>query len=155
MFHACFPALLFIVFGTHKDNFKLWAKKFNVEDYFKSTESSTGGSLYEWTIVKQNEKIKKLGVTKSDSTIVSKRFSYTNIYPHLGTFLNSSATPTATSFSQYGRVELNQPGKQARPQLQSRASSSLIDKHRRCHIEEISALGIRWVFERQPLTHAH
>ena len=62
--HLLFPLLLFVVFGTHKDNTKLWLKKFGMEHMITRNESSSGGSSYEWTIVRQNQKIQKLGVKK-------------------------------------------------------------------------------------------
>jgi hypothetical protein len=62
--HAAFPLLVFFVFGTHKDNVKLWAKKFQVEDYLKSSESMAGGSSYAWTIANENQKLQKFGISK-------------------------------------------------------------------------------------------
>jgi hypothetical protein len=32
--HIAFPALLFVVFGTHKDNLKLWLKKLGLKQNF-------------------------------------------------------------------------------------------------------------------------
>lgn len=61
--HLSFPILLFFVFGTHKDNLKLWLKKFGMEHLIQN-ETSTGGSSYDWTIVRQNQKLQKLGVKK-------------------------------------------------------------------------------------------
>ena len=61
--HSAFPLLLFIVFGTHKDNIKLWLKKLHLEHLIPA-ETSSGGSSYDWTIVQQNQKLQKLGVRK-------------------------------------------------------------------------------------------
>jgi hypothetical protein len=61
--HLAFPTLLFVVFGTHKDNLNLWLKKMGLESFVQS-ETSAGGSSYDWTIVKQNQKLQKLGVKK-------------------------------------------------------------------------------------------
>jgi hypothetical protein len=61
--HLAFPTLLFVVFGTHKDNLNLWLKKFGLEHLIQN-ETSTGGSSYDWTIVRQNQKLQKLGVKK-------------------------------------------------------------------------------------------
>eukprot|EP00613_Pedinella_sp_CCMP2098_P022969 CAMPEP_0171695508 /NCGR_PEP_ID=MMETSP0991-20121206/7798_1 /TAXON_ID=483369 /ORGANISM="non described non described, Strain CCMP2098" /LENGTH=932 /DNA_ID=CAMNT_0012284185 /DNA_START=237 /DNA_END=3036 /DNA_ORIENTATION=+ len=68
--HFAFPLLLFTVFGMNKENKKLWAQKLGLG---QESDSSSGGSSADWTIVKQNEKIKKLGVTKYFGQIFNKR----------------------------------------------------------------------------------
>jgi len=63
LMHLAFPLLLFSVFGMHKDNSKLWLKKLGLQQFIGKETSSTHSSG-EWTIVRQNQKIQKLGVTK-------------------------------------------------------------------------------------------
>lgn len=70
--HAGFPLLLFLVFGMHKDNTKLWRRKLGLRVFQKTSESSARGtSTYDWTIVHENQRLQKLGISKFFSPLFS------------------------------------------------------------------------------------